>query len=792
MGRVSRGNQNVKMTTPNLASSKDLASAPLEATTLRRCLAVAAIGAALLLYEISITLITSATLYYHSVFLVLALAMLGIAAPGVWFTTRPPGERTLPRVLLISAATIPLSIVAIFHIGRLLAIGEDDTAWGLPVLTMASLVVPMLSLGAALCLMLMRAPGRAVGTIYGSDLLGSTLGAVVAIPAMGVLSTPSLVALSGLLPTAAVFLIDPRSRRFALLVGLVICVSVAWGEPYQLRYNRVDVEDRDPLFERWTATARITVVPAVADGGACDVAGWGWGTRHQPVLREQLFILQEGGAGTPMIRMEEWPTDVTYLLDDVTSAGLQVVRPARVCVIGAGGGRDILAALAAGATDIDAVELNPAIYEAVSQRFASFSGDPYSLPGVNGVVSEGRSFLTRSPGEYDTITVSLVDSWAATAAGAYSLSENYLYTLEALRLYWSRLSSRGVVSIARWFTPVRQFETTRLALMAVEALSREGVETPREHIAVISGSYVASVLISRVPFTKERVDTLTQVASERGFLVHWPIAALTMGSEVTEALTSNPPPDDMAGHDLSPTTDDRPFFFHSVSIFDWGSESVDFNDRAIGMLRTVLVLTTLLVLGLVLLPFVLRRGTGAVSAAGTVYFASIGFAFMFVELSTIQRFILYLGHPSYATTAVIASLLAGAGLGAMAAARFPRPVVSTGIALIPVAVAVMVVTSEVMLEQTLGLALDRRLALTIMALAPTGFFLGLAFPAGMFTFEGRSRAWHWAINGAASVLGSVLSLVLAMRFGFAAVTWLGVVAYLMALLAWRRAPTAKA
>jgi hypothetical protein len=300
-----------------------------------------------------------------------------------------------------------------------------------------------------------------------------------------------------------------------------------------------------------------------------------------------------------MMRLDVWPSDVSFLLDDVTSAGAQVAEPRRACVIGAGAGRDILATLAAGASDVDAIELNEAIYEAVSSRFGRFSHDPYHLPGVHGVVSEGRNFLTRSRGDYDAITISLVDSWAA--------------------------------------------------------------------------------------------------------------------------------------------------------------------------------------------PFIRRRALADVTAAGSVYFAAIGLAFMFVELSLIQRFVLYLGHPSYATTVVLASLLAGAGLGASLAGRLTPPRLAAAVPLVPLAAAALTLVTGALIDRTLGASFATRVALAVAALAPAGAFMGLAFPAGMTTFGDRARAWHWAVNGGASVLGSVSSLALAMYFGFANVAWLGVVAYLVATLALRRA-----
>ena len=189
----------------------------------------------------------------------------------------------------------------------------------------------------------------------------------------------------------------------------------------------------------------------------------------------------------------------------MTSVVYQLDAADRVCVIGAGGGRDVLTALASGARSVDAVELNPGIIDLVSRRFGEFSGDPYHLPGVHAVASEGRSFLTRSRGGYDVIQISLIDSWAATSAGAYTLSENYLYTQEAYRLYWNRLSEHGVISTTRWLT---QLEGVRLAHMLRGALGDEGVDAPQQHVAMVSAGRAVTVLASRVPFTGELYDAL--------------------------------------------------------------------------------------------------------------------------------------------------------------------------------------------------------------------------------------------------------------------------------------------
>jgi len=481
--------------------------------------------------------------------------------------------------------------------------------------------------------------------------------------------------------------------------------------------------------------------------------------------------------------LDQWPTDLDYLMFDVTTAGLQFAPPGRACVIGAGGGRDVLSALHTGATSVDAVELNPAIVEAMTGPFADYNGDVYGLPGVNPVVSEGRSFLTRSEGGYDAIMVSLVDSWAATAAGAYALSETYLYTLEAVALYWDRLSEQGIVSISRWYDTGKPGEALRIALTAREALERAGVESPLRHMALLQGGRVMTLVISRQPLAQEDVARIDSVATERGFLRHWP-PLRSSDPMLVGALASDPPIYYIGGHDLSPVADDRPFFFQTVSPFqslgDVDRDNFNFNDASIITLRVLIAAVTALTALLLLLPVLVRRRALGSGARSTGYFAAIGLAFMFVELAMIQRFILYLGHPSYATTVVIAAVLLGAGAGSALAGRVETDLVRKYSLALPIAVVVITLLATPIFAGTLGAATAVRILISVLLLLPLGLLMGFAFPTGMIHFPESGRAWYWAVNGTTSVLGSVLSLALAMLFGFQGVILLGAATYLMA------------
>jgi hypothetical protein len=511
------------------------------------------------------------------------------------------------------------------------------------------------------------------------------------------------------------------------------------------------------------------------------------GSKYEPVPIRQMWIEQDGSAGTPITEVTEGPARLPHLLFDVTSAGYQLRPAERVCVIGAGGGRDILTALTAGAKDVDAVELNPQIVAALSGPLREFSGDVYHLPGVTPTVSEGRSFLTHSRGDYDMIQISLIDSWAATAAGAFSLSENYLYTVDALRLYLRRLKPTGMVSISRWMWGDRQLEGARLANLAARALELEGIEDPKRHIAVVQAWSVGSFLISRTPFDDAAIAELDRICEERGFRRHWPANEGTPKDSVVAAvLTDGTAGYEEKGLDLSPVTDDRPFFFQTVSIVRGVDREflakLSNNEQSVSLLRMLLAIMSALTVALFFSPFLftrrareMKRGAGLWLGSG--YFLCIGVAFMLVEVPWMQRFVLYLGHPSYATTVVLAALLLGAGAGSMRASRVGLPrAIRWGLGL-PAALLALNLLLTPIFQATLGWPLAVRVAISGILLVPAGFLMGFAFPLGMVAFKDDDKPWFWAMNGAASVLASVSSLALAMVVGFVGAAIAGVAIY---------------
>jgi hypothetical protein len=628
--------------------------------------------------------------------------------------------------------------------------------------------------------------------MYGADLLGATLGAAAVVPLMWRIPTPELLALTGLLPLAALAIVGGLPRAAWMVGSSSIALLALWGAPFDVVYSKIHSEQGsfEPVHEVWTPTARITVYDRPIFSSSPDLPwGWGYGSRFEPKPGRQMWIDQDGSAGTPIENLRGDPRDLEHLLFDVTSAGYQLFRPREVGIVGTGGGRDILTALAAGAERVDAVELNRGIVDLLRGPLGDYSGDVYGLQGVNAVVSEGRSFLTRTAARYDMLQISLVDSWAATAAGAFALSENYLYTVEALRLYLSRLDEGGALSISRWTDFVQPLEGARLILLAEEALRREGAASPRNHLLFLTAGSVGTLVVTRQPLTEGVIREADRIAEERGFVRAWPLPeGAQSGSLVSLVLLRGTGELAAAGLDLSPPVDDRPFFFQAASLFGLSDAARqllprDMNLQSTSILRIAVLVLGLVALALFFLPFAVfarpERGPGL--WVGSLYFALIGAAFMLLEIPWIQKSILFLGHPSYAAAVVLSSLLLGAGLGSTAAGRLSLPATRRLLALLPVVACAASLAMAPLFESALAHPLPLRALLNALLCAAPGLLMGLAMPAGFLVFGDERKAWFWAVNGASGVFASAVSVASAMTIGFRATALIGAALYLCAV-----------
>jgi len=772
---------------------------------------VGCISAAVLLVELGLTRLFSVITWSHFAFLAVSLALFGLSASAVFvhLTARrhPPDrlDRQLWRYSLVFA--LSTTIVAVLFLRTHL--GSALTSRNLAVLASvyALAAAPFFAAGACLALVVTRLH-RDINRVYGADLAGAAAGCLLLIPMLEVFGGAGpLVGAATLGACAAACFADMRARRVVAIASasaataiLVVNVRLQYLD---VRYTKAG--EHPWIFTKWNSHSRVAVYPETHHD-------WGLSTTYRGTHPFSYFMDIDASASTEILVARE-AADVAFLRDEVTAFAYRLMPPrGQSLVIGPGGGRDVWSALLFGARRVVGVEINSIIVNDVMRgRFGEPSGHLYERPDVDIVVDDGRNFVARSREQYDLIQASLVDTWAATTAGAFSLTENNLYTVEAFVDYLRHLRPGGVLALSRWTR-----EAIRVLSLARAAADRLGwpiadrffaVERP----AVETGEASISTFIFRTaPFSANENRRLRDAARDLGFrIVYAPgvdgrppdgdplYVALATAADAAAIYRSH-------DSDISPVVDDRPFFFQGVkpermstSLRDAAiTDATDGISLLVRLLAVALGLVTIFIV----LPLALndRGGRRELPLGSLGYFASLGVGFMMIEIGLMQRFVLFLGHPVYALTVVLFTLLIGGALGSRMGQRLcadPQRLLVRALPLIALLAVSYAYVLPHIFTMALGLARPLRIALAVVLLLPLGAALGMPLAAGI-TMLGRRRpqhlAWGWAINGAASVLGSVLAMLVALLVGFRVVVLTGAACYLVALALAMSIPTTPA
>jgi hypothetical protein len=775
---------------------------------------------AVLLTELLLTRIFSVTMFYHLSFLVVSLAMLGFGASGLIVNLAPGGFPKEKLFLHAALGSVFFAITSVAAIGVSfrLPISLDSSAanWARIGAVYLMCAIPFLFGGLVVSLILTHRPAEA-NRLYFADLLGAALGCVALIPATNGLGAPSAVLLAAAIAATAGAVLAPPSapslRHVAsalaglLIVGLLTNGRLHW---YDVRFVK-GVRQPPTLALRWNSFSRVEVVGTPRTLWMARPPNFpGFSARLDPDFAiPEVGLRYDADASTQITYFDGDPRRIEFLRYDVTSSPYQLRHYQSALVIGPGGGRDILTALSFGTGAITGVEINPITVDLMRTRFSTFTHGLYNeFPGVTIVTDDGRSFLRHGDARYDLIEASLVDTWAASAAGAYALTENSLYTVDAFSDYFDHLNRDGVVCFNRWFAnpPV---ESLRVVVLAREALARRGIENPSDHIIVVRTdpdetgmSSLGSILVKLSPFSPSEIAGVQAFATDMGFLL--PYVPGQKGNEFSDLL--GPRSAEMVAsypYDLSAVSDDRPFFFSRVPILPrilsllhlsrsrLGSMPLDLGGRT--LLGSVVAAASATVL-LLLLPFwgkrrrATRAGTKTARNEGlwALYFASLGLGFILIEIVLIQRFSLFLGYPVYSLSVVLFTMLLSSALGSLVSGRFKAP---SSLSLVLVVLASALILYAVALPPALaaarGATIAARIGVTVAVIAPLGFLMGMPFPSGIRHAGARSKelvSWAWAVNGGASVFGSTLSVVISMARGFTATFVAGTLVYAVALV----------
>ncbi len=793
-------------------------------------IAIALISAAALAYEILLMRLFSIILWHHFAYMIISLALLGYGASGAVLTLAQHAvcQRFAP-LFSAAAAAFGVSAIACFVLAQRVPFNPLEILWDPRQLAYLLavyllLVLPFLCAGACVCMALSCFRGR-LSRIYSFDILGAGAGSLGVVGLLFVLSPADALKLIGALGwvAAAVAWLEcggpsrwPAAALMAL-AGLPLLLPQAWVEPAMSPYKELSQTLRIPearvVEQRSSPLGLVSVVesPRIP-------------LRHAPGLSlnataeppPQLGVFTDGEGLSALTRFDGRRDSLVHL-DQISSAlPYHLLRHPRVLVLGAGAGADVLQAHYHGARQIDAVELNPQVVDLVRHQFADYAGGIYS--GIARVhVAEARGFVAASKERYDLIQVALLDSFSASSAGLYALSENYLYTVEALQDDLRHLQPGGLLAITRWVTlPPR--DALKLFAAAVVALERFRVADPGSRLALVRSWKTSTLLVKNGAFDGDDIAAIKAFCAARSFDV-----AFYPGMRPEEANRYNvvEPPDLFDGaaallgpgreeflqsykFHISPATDDKPHFFH---FFKWRSlpELLSLKGRGglpllewgYPVLVVTLVQAALASLLLIGLPMAWVTWVGArqnkvmplAASRGRVlvYFLAIGFGFMFIEIAFIQKFVLFLSHPLYAVAVVLFAFLLFAGIGSRVSKRLQdgtgpelrHPLAAVALA-ICLSAALCLGLLPWLFQHSMGLPDAARILISAALIAPLAFFMGMPFPLGLARVEAtdaRLIPWAWGINGCASVTGAVLATLLAIHVGFTAVVVAALVLY---------------
>jgi len=749
---------------------------------------------ATLLLELSLTRIFSVVFYYHFAFLAISIALFGLGAGGVFSYVVSGWNGSLflklGRLSLLNGLLVVLALIAVLS-----QTGGLSNLRLLLVYFATSL--PFFVSGSIVSLAISETVEK-VDRVYFFDLCGAAGGCLLLVPLLNHLGGPGTVLSVAVLfaAAAAVWHHMAGSRRgragsVACALALVAFVFVNGASKLlDVRYAKGQ-KLKHEIFVKWNSFSRI----ALATG---DDSGM-----------PMIYIDADASTGIANFDFAHLTARERHDLLEQGPALPYNLRPgARTLIIGPGGGWDVARALASGSHDITGVEINPIIATTIMrQKFPALSRNLYLRPDVHIVVEDGRSFVRRSGEKYQVLQATLVDTWASTAAGAFALSENNLYTTDAFADYLSHLTGDGIAAFTRWgFEPPR--ESLRLVALAMEALRRLGENAPWRHVIVGREGSVQgwgardTVLIARQPLSPadiERAHAALRAAAMQEVYLPGLTPGPGNGSEFAALLRSRDPRayEREYPFDISPVTDNRPFFFYTVQPRDlWAfltsaaRDTADYKiNRAVPLLfglMAVSLVATLIILALppAILGARLPRQKGV--PAFLLFFLFIGAGYILIEVALIQKFVLFLGHPTYALTVVIFSMLVSSGLGSYFSRHWLRrpDALPRALAVIAVLVAALAALTSSILAGLVGLPLALKMLLTIAMLAPPGFVMGMPFPTGLRLLEEwhkPSLRWAWSLNAAASVLGSVGALVCAIYLGLVQTLLVGGCLYLAAL-----------
>lgn len=776
------------------------------------------VSLATLMYEIMLTRIFSVTMGYHFSFMAISLAMFGMTVGAVIVYIKPVkySRENANHILVKNSFLFSLTIIIsfLFHLFVPFVHGLSLTGFVFVILTYTIISVPFIFSGICITFILTKF-SDAVNKLYAADLFGAALGCILVVEAIDLSGGPTAVFYTSFFAVlSCVFLLNNSEKKnkikiltytAAIIIFAVIHTFLVNSNNPLLRlyWIRGDWSEK-PLYEKWNSFSRVSI-----DGDSTKYEvpfGWGLSSEYDRNKKiRQLMLNIDAHSTTVLSHFDGNKDSLSHLKYDISNIVHNLRNNADVLIIGSGGGRDILSSIAFNQKSILGIEINKDMLKALNGEFGGFTGHLDKYPNVKFVNDEARSWIQRHKDQYDIIQVSVIDNQASLSSGAFVLMENPLYTLESWKLIIDRLKDNGILTVTRFYRN-KPSEIYRLISMSSSALLENGVKNPREHIILLKVNQIEReqdqsgtgvILLCKRPFNKSEMNTIDSICNLMKFekiltpemVTDSAFAYITSSGENQQKYVSE------FTVDITPPTDDKPFFFHLLRLRDltdkvlWQTWEMEFNVKAIFILIALTFTMILLTTACILIPLKLTSKKVNLKGSGLLFFffAGIGFGFMFVEISQIQRLNIFLGYPTYSIAASLFTLLLSSGLGSYISSKYiknlnRKSVLWNFVSLIAVLVLFGLLT-PIIIKNFREAETYLRILIACIILFPIGIVMGSVFPIGI-----RSAAklndlitpWLWGVNGVTSVFASVLSIIIAMAYGISASFWTGLGCYLIA------------
>jgi spermine/spermidine synthase len=794
---------------------------------------VSIISSCALAYEVLLMRLFSIIQWHHFAYMIISLALLGYGISGVFLAlNRQRLKQDFPVVIMTNLLLFGIAMPACFLLAQQVPFNPAEILWNPMQLLYLFGIYLVLTLpfffAANIIGLSFYQYKESVSSIYAADLLGAGVGSIgiilllfIFFPENILIVLLLLVMFSALIVSTKVFKnyqINTTKWNSVFIIVTVLAILLLPNfatliiSPYKSLNQLLTIPSTNIIDQQSSPLGTITVVESV------DMP-----LRHAPGLSikadtevpDQLAVFTDADSMSVITYFDGESENLRYLDQTTSALPYHLKSLSNILILGAGTGSDVLQAQFHNVGHIDAVELNSQIIELIRDQFAEFSGGIYSSSDINIHQQEARGYVSNSDKNYDLISISLMDAFGASAAGLYSMAENYLYTEQAMQQYLQHLSPDGYLSLTRWVKlPAR--DMPKLLATVINALKQEKVANPEQQIIVIRSWQTSTIMVKNGIITSDEINHLKQFCNDRNFdLVFYPgiteldanqfnilqqayfyQAAVALLGDQSEVFI------DEYKFNIAPPTDDKPYFFQFfkwrtlpeiISLLDSGG--IFLLESGYLLLIAALIQAIVASLLLIVLPLWLWKSKLGIQPDNQnykrvlVYFFCLGLAFLFIEIAFIQKFILILHHPLYAITTVLCVFLLAAGGGSYVSKRLSKNTSKT-IIFLPVAmIALLSISYSLNFESISSFLLSKddvgRYLGSILLIVPLGFFMGMPFPMALSKLSQTMPElipWAWGINGCASVISAILATIVAMQFGFSVLIMLAVVLYLVAAI----------